>query len=59
LLTGERHFWHGSGQRVRLDPGAPARIFWVRAWRSSEVNFDYFMRPTVVQVPQGALDAAT
>jgi len=51
LLTGERHFWHGSGQRVRLEPDSPARIFWVRAWRSSERNFDYFMRPTVVEIP--------
>jgi starch synthase (maltosyl-transferring) len=53
LLTGERHFWHGSSQQVHLDPESPARIFWVRAWRSSEQNFDYFMRPTVVQVPPG------
>ncbi|HEV2149470.1 MAG TPA: alpha-1,4-glucan--maltose-1-phosphate maltosyltransferase [Longimicrobiaceae bacterium] len=51
LLTGERHFWQGSGQRVRLDPGAPARIYRVRAWRSSEHDFDYFMEPTLVQVP--------
>ncbi len=48
LLTGERHFWHGSGQRVRLDPGAPARIFRVRAWRSSEHDFDYFMDANVI-----------
>jgi len=54
LLTGERHFWHGSGQRVRLDPGAPARIFRVRAWRSSETNFDYFMAPVVVEPPHGS-----
>jgi starch synthase (maltosyl-transferring) len=50
LLTGERHFWQGSGQRVYLDPGAPARIYRVRAWRSSEHNFDYFMAPNVVDV---------
>ncbi|MDP9348134.1 MAG: alpha-1,4-glucan--maltose-1-phosphate maltosyltransferase [Gemmatimonadota bacterium] len=49
LLTGERHFWQGSGQRVRLDPGAPARIYRVRAWRSSEHNFDYFMEANVVR----------
>jgi len=48
LLTGERHYWNGSPQRVRLEPGAPARIFRVRAWRSSEHDFDYFMEPTVV-----------
>ncbi|CAN5683870.1 alpha-1,4-glucan--maltose-1-phosphate maltosyltransferase [soil metagenome] len=51
LLTDERHFWHGSPQRVRLDPDAPARIYRVRAWRSSEQNFDYFMKPTVVPTP--------
>ncbi|HET6762325.1 MAG TPA: alpha-1,4-glucan--maltose-1-phosphate maltosyltransferase [Longimicrobiaceae bacterium] len=48
LLTGERHFWQGSGQWVRLEPGAPARIYRVRAWRSSETGFDYFMAPTIV-----------
>jgi starch synthase (maltosyl-transferring) len=47
-LTGERHLWQGSAQRVRLEPSAPGRIFRVRAWRSSEHNFDYFMEPTVV-----------
>ena len=51
LLTGERHFWHGSGQRVWLDPGSPARIYRVRAWRSSEQNFDYFMEPTLIDLP--------
>ena len=48
LLTGERHFWHGASHWIRLDPGAPARIFRVRAWRSSEHGFDYFMEPTLV-----------
>jgi starch synthase (maltosyl-transferring) len=48
LLTGERHFWHGGSHWIRLDPGAPARIFRVRAWRSSEHGFDYFMEPTLV-----------
>jgi starch synthase (maltosyl-transferring) len=48
LLTGERHFWHGAHQWVRLEPGAPARIYRVRAWRSSEHGFDYFMEPTVI-----------
>jgi starch synthase (maltosyl-transferring) len=48
LLTGERHFWQGSGQWVRLEPGAPARVYRVRAWRSSETGFDYFMAPTLV-----------
>jgi starch synthase (maltosyl-transferring) len=48
LLTGERHFWHGGSHRVRLDPGAPARVFRVRAWRSSERGFDYFMEPNLV-----------
>ncbi len=48
LLTGERHFWHGGSHRIYLEPGAPARIFRVRAWRSSEHGFDYFMEPTIV-----------
>jgi starch synthase (maltosyl-transferring) len=48
LLTGERHFWQGGTQQVRLEPDAPARIYRVRAWRSSEHGFDYFMEPTVV-----------
>ncbi|HEX8360992.1 MAG TPA: alpha-1,4-glucan--maltose-1-phosphate maltosyltransferase [Longimicrobium sp.] len=48
LLTGERHFWHGGSHRLYLEPGAPARIFRVRAWRSSEHGFDYFMEPTIV-----------
>jgi starch synthase (maltosyl-transferring) len=48
LLTGERHFWHGADQWVRLDPDAPGRIYRVRAWRSSETGFDYFMEPTLV-----------
>jgi starch synthase (maltosyl-transferring) len=56
LLTGERHFWHGSPQWVRLDPESPARIFWVRAWRSSEENFDYFMKPTIVDAQLGVGD---
>jgi starch synthase (maltosyl-transferring) len=48
LLTGERFFWHGGSQWVRLEPESPGRIFRVRAWRSSEHGFDYFMEPTVV-----------
>jgi starch synthase (maltosyl-transferring) len=48
LLTGERHFWQGGSHRVRLEPDAPARIYRVRAWRSSEHGFDYFMEATVV-----------
>jgi starch synthase (maltosyl-transferring) len=48
LLTGERHFWQGADHGLRLDPGAPGRIYRVRAWRSSETGFDYFMPPTVV-----------
>ncbi|HEX6036482.1 alpha-1,4-glucan--maltose-1-phosphate maltosyltransferase [Longimicrobium sp.] len=48
LLTGERFFWHGGSQWVRLEPDAPGRIFRVRAWRSSEHGFDYFMEPTLV-----------
>ncbi|HSU14202.1 alpha-1,4-glucan--maltose-1-phosphate maltosyltransferase [Longimicrobium sp.] len=48
LLTGERHFWHGADQYVRLEPDAPGRIYRVRAWRSSETGFDYFMEPTLV-----------
>jgi starch synthase (maltosyl-transferring) len=59
LLTGERHFWHGSGQQIRLEPESPARVFWVRAWRSSEENFDYFMRPTVVGLPPGAVSVGS
>jgi starch synthase (maltosyl-transferring) len=48
LLTGERHFWQGGSHHVRLEPDAPARIYRVRAWRSSEHGFDYFMEATVV-----------
>jgi starch synthase (maltosyl-transferring) len=48
LLTGERHFWQGGHQPVRLEPHAPIRIYRVRAWRSSEHGFDYFMEPTLV-----------
>ncbi|HET7460671.1 MAG TPA: alpha-1,4-glucan--maltose-1-phosphate maltosyltransferase [Longimicrobium sp.] len=48
LLTGERHFWHGADHWVRLEPEAPGRIYRVRAWRSSETGFDYFMTPTLV-----------
>jgi len=48
LLTGGRHLWQGSHQRVRLEPDAPARIWRVRHWTSTESRFDYFMSPTVV-----------
>ncbi|MFL5383074.1 MAG: alpha-1,4-glucan--maltose-1-phosphate maltosyltransferase [Longimicrobiaceae bacterium] len=48
LLTGERHFWQGADHWLRLEPGAPGRIYRVRAWRSSETGFDYFMPPTLV-----------
>ncbi|HEU4454547.1 MAG TPA: maltotransferase domain-containing protein, partial [Longimicrobium sp.] len=48
LLTGQRFFWHGADQWVRLDPDAPGRVFRIRAWRSSETGFDYFMAPTIV-----------
>ncbi|HEY0016781.1 MAG TPA: alpha-1,4-glucan--maltose-1-phosphate maltosyltransferase [Longimicrobium sp.] len=48
LLTDQRFFWHGGTQRIRLEPGAPARIFRVRAWRSNEHGFDYFMEPTLI-----------
>jgi starch synthase (maltosyl-transferring) len=48
LLTGERHFWQGGSHPIRLEPDAPARIYRVRAWRSSEHGFDYFMEATVV-----------
>jgi starch synthase (maltosyl-transferring) len=48
LLTGQRFFWHGGSQHVRLEPDAPGRVFRVRAWRSSEHGFDYFMEPTLV-----------
>jgi starch synthase (maltosyl-transferring) len=30
LLTGERYFWRGSHQHVRLEPSSPARIWRVR-----------------------------
>jgi len=56
LLTGERHFWQGSSQQIHLDPESPARVFLVRAWRSSEHNFDYFMEPTVVRMPHATGD---
>ena len=48
LLTGERHFWQGADHWLRLEPDAPGRIYRVRAWRSSETGFDYFMPPTLV-----------
>jgi starch synthase (maltosyl-transferring) len=48
LLTGQRFFWHGGSQWLRLEPDAPARVFRIRAWRSSEHGFDYFMEPTIV-----------
>jgi starch synthase (maltosyl-transferring) len=53
LLTGGSQLWQGSHQRVRLEPGAPARIFRARHWKSSEHDFDYFMEPTIVPFPQG------
>ena len=48
LLGGQRHFGQGGAHRVTLTPDNPARIFRVRAWRSSERGFDYFMEPTIV-----------
>jgi starch synthase (maltosyl-transferring) len=48
LLTGERHFWQGADHWLRLEPDAPGRIYRIRAWRSSETGFDYFMPPTLV-----------
>ncbi|HEX8695505.1 MAG TPA: alpha-1,4-glucan--maltose-1-phosphate maltosyltransferase [Longimicrobium sp.] len=48
LLTGQRFFWHGADQWIRLENEWPARVFRVRAWRSSETGFDYFMAPTIV-----------
>jgi starch synthase (maltosyl-transferring) len=48
LLTGERHFWQGGDHWVRLEPDAPGRVYRVRAWRSSETGFDYFMPANVV-----------
>jgi starch synthase (maltosyl-transferring) len=48
LLSGERHFWQGSRQWVRLEPHAPARIFRVGTALRSEHDFDYFMEPTLV-----------
>jgi starch synthase (maltosyl-transferring) len=53
LLTGSRHLWQGSHQRIRLEPGAPARIWRARHWLSSENQFDYFMDATVVPFPHG------
>ena len=52
LLSGETHLWQGGAQTVTLDPESPGRIFRVKAWRRSEHDFDYFMEPTVVRVPQ-------
>jgi starch synthase (maltosyl-transferring) len=51
LLEGGVHLWHGSHQRVRLEPTAPARIFRVLRWARSEHDFDYFMEPVVVPFP--------
>ena len=47
LLREGRHLWRGSHQHIRIEPGAPARIWRVRRWRRSEQDFDYFMAPTV------------
>jgi starch synthase (maltosyl-transferring) len=52
LLIGGRNLWHGSHHHVRLEPDAPARVWRTRHWVSSEHRFDYFMEPTIVQVPQ-------
>jgi starch synthase (maltosyl-transferring) len=51
LLEGGVHLWHGSHQRVRLEPGSPARIWRVLRWERSEHDFDYFMEPVVVPFP--------
>jgi starch synthase (maltosyl-transferring) len=51
LLEGGVHLWHGSHQRLRLEPDAPARIFRVLRWARSEHDFDYFMEPVVVPFP--------
>jgi len=48
LLQGGAHLWQGSHQRIRLDPAAPARIWRVRRWGSTEHRFDTFMEPEVV-----------
>ena len=48
LIGDSSHLWQGSDLRVKLDPRNPARIFQVKAWRSSEHDFDYFMEPVVV-----------
>ncbi|MEX2571539.1 MAG: alpha-1,4-glucan--maltose-1-phosphate maltosyltransferase [Gemmatimonadota bacterium] len=48
MLSENRHLWTGSHQRVRLQPGAPARIWRVRRWDRDEHDFDNFMEPTVV-----------
>jgi starch synthase (maltosyl-transferring) len=49
LLRGERHYWQGSGQWLRLEPDAPARIFQVRGGRHTEHDFDYYAEATVVK----------
>jgi starch synthase (maltosyl-transferring) len=51
LLEGGVHLWHGSHQRLRLEPDAPARIFRVLRWARSEHDFDYFIEPVVVPFP--------
>jgi starch synthase (maltosyl-transferring) len=48
LLQGGSHLWQGSHQHIRLDPAAPARIWRVRRWGTSEHQFDTFMAPEVV-----------
>jgi starch synthase (maltosyl-transferring) len=52
LLIGGRNLWHGSHHHVRLEPDAPARVWRTRHWASSEHRFDYFMEPTIVQMPR-------
>lgn len=52
LLSGGVRLWHGSHQRVHLEPAAPARIWRVVRWLRSEHDFDYFMEPVVVPFPR-------
>jgi starch synthase (maltosyl-transferring) len=59
LLDGTSQLCQGAHQRVRLVPEEPARIFRVRAWRRSEHDFDYFMEPTIVRVPAGAVSGGS
>ncbi len=48
LLSGNRHLWRGSHQHIVIEPDAPARIWHVRRWTRSELDFEQFVEATVM-----------